>query len=532
MRALIAIRLSRVTDATTSPERQLKACRELCEQRGYEEVGVAEDLDISAGKTTPFTRPQLGDWLNNRVGEFDVIVFFRMDRVVRRLLDLADLIRWCDEHSVALVSASEAFLDLTLPFGDIIALLIAKVAEMELNAISERNKSAAQHNIKRGTYRGGIPPWGYLPKKVDGDWRLVQDEAQVAIITEVVERVLTREPLRAIAHDLTARGVLTTRDKFAQHQKRDAKGYQWSSSRLKESLTSPALLGYAMSGDEIVRNDDGSPVVRAEPILTREKFDRVSAELSQRENRAEPTKRSNALLLRVVYCGVCDRPMYKLKGGKGRSPRYRCSSAQYKDPCGNTSVPMDKADEVVERLVSGMLGESERLDKIWDAGDDRSAELDEVDAVLADLAGQIGVGPYRAGTPQRLRLNERIEALAKRQAALSSDVARPAGWVWVGTGEKFGDWWAAQDITAKNVWLREMGVRLGLNKDGPRFNLDLGDLETLTKGLNPAGAVARHQELFARMTEYGIAGREILADGDTIWHHKDGRTVRSSELKG
>ena len=62
MRALIVVRLSRVTEATTSPERQEQACRELCSQRGYEVVGVAEDLDVS-GAVDPFDRkkrPDLG----------------------------------------------------------------------------------------------------------------------------------------------------------------------------------------------------------------------------------------------------------------------------------------------------------------------------------------------------------------------------------------------------------------------------------------------------------------------------------------
>jgi hypothetical protein len=70
-----------------------------------------------------------------------------------------------------------------------------------------------------------------------------------------------------------------------------------------------------------------------------------------------------------------------------------------------------------------------------------------------------------------------------------------------------------------------MGVRLGVNREGYGYHLDLGDLETLTKGLKPAGVVARQQEQFAMVTEYGIAGVEILRDGDTIWHDKDGRTV-------
>ena len=101
MRALIVVRLSRVTDATTSPERQLAACQELCQARGYDVVGVAEDLDVSAGKTSPFDRPQLGRWLRDPA-QYDVIVFFRVDRIVRRLFDLADLIRWARQHGVTL----------------------------------------------------------------------------------------------------------------------------------------------------------------------------------------------------------------------------------------------------------------------------------------------------------------------------------------------------------------------------------------------------------------------------------------------
>lgn len=390
VRALIAIRLSRVADATTSPERQLEKCRELCRQRGYEVVGVAEDLDISAGSTSPFDRPQLGDWLNNRVGEFDVIVFFRMDRIVRRLFDLADLIRWVQHHNVSLVSATEQFLDLTTPFGDIIALLIAKVAELELQAISDRNASAAQYNIRAGKYTGGPTPWGYLPDDgSSGERRLVQDPEQVAIINEVVQRVLDGEPLRPISHDLNERGVLTPRDCLAQKQGKEVKHYQWHSTGLKRALTSPTLLGYVVAREPVldaqgrpqrdakgkkqygpeavVRADDGPPIVRAEPILTREVFDRVGAELADRENRKEPTKRSNALLLRIAYCGVCGRPAYSAKGQPGRSPRYRCASAQYRENCGNLSIVMADADEVVVESVLALVGDAERQQKVWDS---------------------------------------------------------------------------------------------------------------------------------------------------------------------
>ncbi|PPJ18436.1 recombinase family protein [Nocardia nova] len=481
MRALIAVRLSRVTDATTSPERQIATCRELCEGRGYEVVGIAEDLDVSAGKTSPFDRPQLGRWLTTPA-EYDVIVFFRVDRIVRRLFDLADLIRWARLHDVTLVSATESHFDLSSSFGDIIALLVAKVAEMELEAISERNASAFRHNIRQGKWRGGVPPWGYLPERVDNDWRLVPDPVQVNVIQEVVQRVLRGDTLRAIAHDLTGRGVLTAKDRFAQVSGRAVKGYEWHSAPLKRALTSQTLLGRVVTrepltdaqgriqrdakgrkvfGPEtVVVGEDGSPIVRAEPVLTRDMFDRVGKELEGRENRKEPTARTTALLLRVLYCGVCGKPAYRLKGSPGRKARYRCASAQYKDQCANRSIPLDWAEAELERRLIMNMGPMERRQRVWFAGNDHTTELDEVNDTLADLTDQLGTGMFKRGTPQRDRLDQRIAALTARQEELSATPNEPAGWRWEPTGEIFSDWWARQDNEARNVWLRQMGFRV------------------------------------------------------------------------
>ena len=319
--------------------------------------------------------------------------------------------------------------------------------------------------------------------------------------------MLAGEPLRAVAHDLTTRGVLTPRDRFAHTQGREVKGYDWHSGGLKRSLTSPTLLGYAVTREPVadaqgrvlrtpagkkqfgpetvVRNDDGSPVVRADPILTREVFDRVAVELADRENRKEPTKRSSGLLLRVVYCGVCGKPAYRLKGGPGRSPRYRCASAQCKEPCGNGSVPLADADDILTENLLHLLGDSERLERVWDSGSDHSAELAEINETLTDLTGLLGAGAYRAGTPQRIKLNERINELAARQTELSSATVKPAGWTWQPTAEKFGDWWERQDTEGRNVWLRSMGIRLTFeNPAGSVYwHMDFGDLQRFEEHL-------------------------------------------------
>ncbi len=203
--------------------------------------------------------------------------------------------------------------------------------------------------------------------------------------------------------------------------------------------------GKKMYGSEtIVRGDDGSPIVRAEPVLTRDVFDRVGVELTQREVRREPTTRSTTLLLQVIYCGVCGRQAYRLKGGPGRKPRYRCASAQYKDRCTNRSILLEEADVYVTEHLLDLLGDSERLERERDSGSDHSAELADIDATLTVLADLIGTGVFRAGTPQREEVNRRIEAYAKRRDELAAEQVKPAGWRWKGTGETFGDWWPRQ----------------------------------------------------------------------------------------
>jgi site-specific DNA recombinase len=170
-------------------------------------------------------------------------------------------------------------------------------------------------------------------------------------------------------------------------------------------------------------------------------------------------------------------------------------------------VAAEYADEVVESILLRMLGESERLERERDAGSDHSAELADIDAELEDLVSVLGSGDFRAGTPQRVRLNERISSLATRQAELSAETVKPAGWTWQPTGEKFGDWWARRDITARNVWLRSMNVRLEFEQG--QVHLDLGEIFGLTQQMNASGPVADWQHVLTARRDNAIAAMQI-----------------------
>src|SRR5690242_20136255 len=77
-RALLSVRLSILTDDTTSPIRQeLDLWRQANNDRARV-VGVARDLNVSATKVPPWKRKELGEWLNNRAPEFDTLYFWKL----------------------------------------------------------------------------------------------------------------------------------------------------------------------------------------------------------------------------------------------------------------------------------------------------------------------------------------------------------------------------------------------------------------------------------------------------------------------
>jgi len=107
---------------------------------GHAVVGWATDVDVS-GSVDPFDTPQLGDWLNNRAPEFDVIACWKLDRLRRKAIRLNHLFGWCLEHDKSVVSCSES-IDLSTPVGRLIANVIGFLAEGELEAIRERTRSS------------------------------------------------------------------------------------------------------------------------------------------------------------------------------------------------------------------------------------------------------------------------------------------------------------------------------------------------------------------------------------------------------
>jgi DNA invertase Pin-like site-specific DNA recombinase len=104
LRAVDVLRLSVLTDETTSPERQHAANARAATAEGCKFVGEAVDLGVSASKTSPFERPELSKWLA-RPETFDALIFWRFDRAVRSMDHMNKLAEWAREHHKVIIFA-------------------------------------------------------------------------------------------------------------------------------------------------------------------------------------------------------------------------------------------------------------------------------------------------------------------------------------------------------------------------------------------------------------------------------------------
>ncbi|WP_454040032.1 recombinase family protein [Corynebacterium afermentans] len=86
--------MSRLTDESTSLERQRELFQKWADQNGHEVVAWAEDVDVS-GSVSPFDAPDLGKYLTeDGAREWDVLAAWKLDRLARKAINMNKLFEW------------------------------------------------------------------------------------------------------------------------------------------------------------------------------------------------------------------------------------------------------------------------------------------------------------------------------------------------------------------------------------------------------------------------------------------------------
>jgi DNA invertase Pin-like site-specific DNA recombinase len=110
-----------------------------CERRGWELVDVVVDDGVSAAN---LDRPGFRRLLERLAeGEADGLVVAKLDRATRSVIDLSNLLGWCNRAAVDF-TALDLGVDTTTPTGRLVANVMVSVAEWEREIIGQRTREA------------------------------------------------------------------------------------------------------------------------------------------------------------------------------------------------------------------------------------------------------------------------------------------------------------------------------------------------------------------------------------------------------
>lgn len=405
---LSVVRLSQLSEVTTSPERQREHVDRWAHMHDAEVVGQTVDLGVS-GSLSPFDRPDLGPWLVDHPPEpWDVLVAWRLDRVARDALDTLLLLQWFEARGKRLVTVTDG-LDSHGPYAKPFITLAALFAEMSRTASLEMSADARAKLVSQGKWVGGNVAFGY---RVGAGNRLEIDPAAAEIVRNLFALAAGGEQASRVAAQL---------------------GDGWDSQRVLRIIRNTAYVGL------------GRPPAPA--IIDPEVF-----ELAQRPPRT-PLRSESAELSGVMCCLVCERPLWVQRTrGHGRSPKeyFKCREKGH-----TLNLRLDVAAKLAVIEFVSAFGAEPVVDEI-NHPDTTESELALCRIELSTLAGKLADGDRTAILARMSEVSAELTELESRPRKDTVEL--------VDTGRTWADEVARLSLAELGDQLRRRGHRIGVRK--------------------------------------------------------------------
>ena len=286
-------------------------------------------------------RPAMQELINAvQEGLIERVIVYKVDRLVKPLAMLAELLAIFEEHEIKLVVVTDP------NFGQSAASrlasnIVAAASEFQQDLTRDRLAEMRTALKRHGKRVAGQIPFGYTTES--GSSRLVPHPEHSVVI---------RDMFALAAWGATPNYIVS----IANHSgwpDRYGNKERWTTTRVMKLLSNRTYLGEIPNGDSTLPGEHA-------PIVKQDVFDRAQQHIVERRTR-KPGRRENPhefLLRGILVCGLCERPMSS-SYSHHRNIRYlyyRCrSQAGGRPPCANVGVK--RYD--IEQFVIDTLGESE-----------------------------------------------------------------------------------------------------------------------------------------------------------------------------
>ena len=182
-----------------SVQNQIDRLVEYAEKNGYQIVDIFVDDGYSAGS---MDRPALKEMLS-RLKELDEIIFTKLDRFSRNVLDANEMVKVCNKAGVGIKAIDEDDIDTSTADGEFMFNMKVSLAQRELKKGSERITTVFDYMVKQGKPISGSLPLGYIIETLpDGDKHIIKDTETQGIVDEIFSHFITYQSIRGTARQI------------------------------------------------------------------------------------------------------------------------------------------------------------------------------------------------------------------------------------------------------------------------------------------------------------------------------------------
>ena len=187
---------------------QLQTLRQYTKLYGWQiaEEYVDEGISGKNIKGRPAMQKLVADVEKDK---FQAVLVWKISRLSRNMLDTLTLLDKFEDYGVKFISYSEDF-DTGTPIGRLVVQLMASIAEMERNTLSENVKLGMRQRALEGLWNGGVV-FGYdhTDKK-----KLIINHKEAEIVKLIFSMYANGKGLRAISNHLNKAGYKTKRNRY------------------------------------------------------------------------------------------------------------------------------------------------------------------------------------------------------------------------------------------------------------------------------------------------------------------------------
>ena len=178
----VRVSLAKQAEEGVSLEAQEARIRAWCAAQGHELAATEVDAGLSGGRAD--NRPALQAALAAVCAAKGVLVVYSLSRLARSTRDALDIAERLHDAGANLVSLSES-IDTTTAMGRFFFTVLAALAALERDLISERTSMAMRHIAANGGYTGGEAPYGWKRTTENVNRRDADEQRVISMIRKL-----------------------------------------------------------------------------------------------------------------------------------------------------------------------------------------------------------------------------------------------------------------------------------------------------------------------------------------------------------